>query len=35
MSESQNYVTEPFLVTSDNLEYPIIDTSAIEHLSIP
>ena len=33
--ESQNSVTVPFLVTSENLEYPILETNVIEHLSAP
>ena len=32
-NESQNSVTVPFLVTSENLENPIPGTNAIEHLS--
>ena len=32
-NESQNHVTVPFLATSGNLEYPILGTIAIEHLS--
>ena len=34
-NESQNSVTVPFLVTSENLKYPILGTNAIEHLSAP
>ena len=34
-NESQNSVTVPFFVTSENLEYPILGTNAIEHLSAP
>ena len=34
-NESQNSVIVPFLVTSENLEYPILGTNAIEPLSAP
>ena len=34
-NESQNSVTVPFLVTSENLEYPFLGTNAIEALSTP
>ena len=34
-NKSQNSVTVHFLVTSENLEYPIFGTNAIEHLSAP
>ena len=34
-NKSQNSVTVHFLVTSENLEYPILGTNAIEHLSAP
>ena len=33
--ESPNSVTVPFLVTSENLEYAILETNVIEHLSAP
>ena len=34
-NESQNSVIVPFLVTSENLEYPILGTNVTEHLSAP
>ena len=34
-NESKNSVTVPFLVTFGNLEYPILGTNVIEHLSTP
>ena len=34
-NESQSFVAVPFLVTSENLEYPNLGKNAIAHLSTP